>query len=165
MTKMQQAINSSSRGFLRNCPKDVVYVVNGKLITKCDILDAKRARQRRILAAKRRLREPVVKPCFVWVFYNESWIYHGWWLYVKTLKYSWGINLKNGRYSHFTLEIMRMFPCGYLPFIENFTPWMAAFADRYHYPTQKRPDKQGMAVAQVKVSPNGDLLNIKADIW
>lgn len=146
------------RGLLSNYPDDVVCVVNGKPITKSDILYAKRERQRMELAAKRcSSYDSIIKPCFVWTFYNSGLVYGGWWLYVRTLKESWEIDLR--RQGEMVLKIMRLFPCGYLPIFENFTPWLAAFAKEYHYPTRKRPVRQGMAVARA-VALNDRLVDV-----
>ena len=119
----------------------------------------KRKRQRRELSWKRRSIEPVIKPCFVWTFYNDTFIYGGWWLYVKTLRYSWQIE-RGGHYERLIVPIMTMWPCKLLPFIQNFDQWKEAFAHNYAYPTQKRPKKQGMAIAWAQVSYSGRLLDI-----
>lgn len=148
------------RGFLSGWPEDVVYVVNGQPITKSDILQRKRDRQRVRLAAKLR-NDTVVKPCFVWTFYIPGFPFGpGWWLYVKTLKNDWLIDNKS-RYRHLALKIMRLFPCGYLPMIENFKPWKEAFAKAYHYPTQRRPKNQGMTTAWATIdTASGRLIDI-----
>lgn len=151
------------RGLLFNHPADVVCVIDGNPITKADVLQAKRERQGRQLAAKRRDYDPLIKPCFVHVFWTnglgEAGFYRGWWLYINTLHASW--NIGPNRDSEIALKAMRLFPCGYLPMIENFNPWKEAFADMYHRPTLKRPDKQGMAIAWAKVSAGGwQLLDI-----
>jgi hypothetical protein len=146
---------------LFNWQDDVVCVINGHRITKSDILENKRRRQARRLAAIRACDEPLIKPCFVWVFYNQYWIYHGWWLYVKTLKHSWEISERKAWNSmKFVPKIMQMFPCGYLPIIENYGRWRETFAESYHYPTRKRPEKQGMAIAWAKVGAGGHLMDI-----
>lgn len=147
------------RGFLHNYPSDVVLVINGKPTTRQDILADKRERQVRQMAAKRRSRENKIKPCFIWVFYNNSDLYGGWWLYVKTLRQSWQIS--SGHAYKFILPIMELFPCGYLPIIRNFRPWMATFAETYPWPTRKRPDRQGMALARAVISPGGWLVEVK----
>lgn len=153
------------RGFLSNYPPDVVMLVggNGRVIpiTKGDILDGKRRRQARKLAHIRRNWDPVVKPCFVWTFRNEGFIYAGWWLYVKTLKKSWQIGGARGRSDDMAVKIMEMFPCGYEPVMENFTAWKAAFGETYHYPTRKRPMRQGMVMARAVVSESGRLLDVR----
>lgn len=131
------------RGFLSNYPPDVVMLVGGSNgvipITKDDILDTKRRRQVRKLEFKRRNWDLVVRPCFVWVFCNDSWLFNGYWLYVKTLKKSWQVDWRSR--PDMVLKIMGMFPCGVEPVIENFTEWKVAFAETYHYPTRKRPMK------------------------
>lgn len=147
------------RGFLSNYPSDVVYVVNGRPVTRTDILDAKRARQRRILDNIRRNWEPISKPCFVWTFFNKGFLFGGWHLYIKTIDHSWGIGSRH--HAQLILPIMRLFPCGYLPVMANFHEWMIAFANAYHYPTQKRPENQGMAIARATIDDTGRLLSIE----
>jgi len=146
------------RGFLSNWPEDVVMVINGMGITRADILKNKRQRQRRLLQEKMHNYDPVVKPCFVWTFHNKSWLYGGWWLYVKTLKLDWQIDERHQ--PELVLKAMSLFPCGLLPVIENFDPWMAAFAEQYHRPTWKRPENQGMAMAWATINSSRSLVDI-----
>ena len=145
------------RGFLANWPEDVVGLVDGRPVTRGDILASKRRRQERQLARKRYSPDPVIKPCFVWVFYNNGFPYGGWWLYVRTLKNDWQID-RHG--TNLKLPIMKLFPCGVLPIAENFWQWAEAFAAEYHYPTRKRPDKNGLALARAVMSPEGSLLDV-----
>jgi len=152
------------RGFLANYPPDVVLVSNGRPITKGDILNAKRRKQVRRLEHIRANYEPVTKPCFVWVFHVPGFLFHGWHLYVKTLKKDWCINLRNADGNEkMALKIMSLFPCGYSPEIENFSDWKVMFAQEYHYPTRKRPCDQGMALARAVYEPGSDrLLDVQA---
>jgi len=157
------AVGYGPRGFLSNYPPDVVYVVDGRPITKGDILDGKRARQRRRLDVIRATDE-VVKPCFVWVFRVDGFAYYGWNLYVRTLKQSWWVSRRNGGDDRICRRAMQLFPCGYLPLIENLKPWMIAFAEQYHWPTRKRPENQGLAVARVRFDRlTGQLLDISSE--
>lgn len=144
------------RGLLFNYPDDVVCIINGRVITKSDVLSRKRERQRRELAAKRRNCEPVSKPCFVETFYVPGPFKGGWHLYVVSLKRSWGITPQ--QQEALVLKIMRMFLCGYLPMIENFHRWKATFAD--HYPAE-RTDRYGRVIARAEISPHGRLLDIR----
>ena len=138
------------RGLLSNYPSDVVYVINGQPITKADILAAKRHRQQRELAAKRRVCGPIVKPAFVWVFFNSSDIYYGWYLYIRTAKQAY--SLRGYCFDEkIILKVMERWPCGCLPFVENLRNWMPAFARQYHRSTRKRPKKQGLAICWVRV--------------
>lgn len=150
------------RGLLSNYPLDVVYLINGEPITRGDILQGKQSRQRRQLAAKRRNYEPIIKPCWIqvgWCPGFSGFAFRGWWLYVQTLHVSWAIT--RNRNEGFRLEIMRLFPCGYLPMIENFESWQEAFAGVYHRPTLKRPVTYGAVTAWAKVSASGrQLLDI-----
>lgn len=162
---------SHPRGFLANWSPDVVYVVNGHPVTRDDILDAKRARQKRILDDKLRQCDPLIKPCFIRTFHNDSWVYSGWWLYIETRQAGWPVGLDLRRrisdpklnYNDLTLRIMRFYPCGLLPISENFTLWKAAFAKIFHYPTAKRPKNNGLVKAWAKVSLAGTLIDIYKD--
>jgi hypothetical protein len=136
---------------------EVVYIINGNPVTKSDILDIKKDRQRRLLSSKRNVAYHQ-KPCFVWTFYNTGVFYGGWHLYVKTLKNSWQIGPNFS--CKLALKIMSLFPCGYLPLLCNFEQWQEAFAETYHYPTKKRPDKNGMAFAWAEFSQYGELLDV-----
>lgn len=148
------------RGVLSNFPPDVVAVVNGHPITKGDILDGKRRRQARRLDMIRASYEPITKPAFVWVFHVDAFIYHGWHLYVHTLKKDWGISGDD----QMVLKVMRLFPCGLEPDVNNLRAWKIAFAEAYHYPTQKRPENQGLALAKVVYEPGSyRLLDIFAE--
>ena len=102
------------RGFLTHYPPDVVRVVNGVPVTRSDILAAKRERQARELAWKRRSREDRIVPCFVNVFYNPHFPYMGWWLYVLTRKSQYGVGFR-GVSGTLLLDCMQVYPCGFLP--------------------------------------------------
>ena len=126
-------------------PPGVVAIVNGRPVTKADILEAKRARQRRILANIRRPSSYQVKPCFVWVFYNESWIYGGWWVYVRTHKQRWQLSANDYVKRKLLEQVLAQWPCGLLPDVAFYRRWIERFAETYARATEKRPDKQGMA--------------------
>ena len=156
-----------NRGFLSGYPPDVVAVVSRgdgwRTITKSDILRNKRERQQRDIERKRLCFDPIVKPCLIWTFYNDTPFYGGWWLYIRALKREWGVNFR-GYVAHdrdrLITNIMRLYPCGLLPIMENFGLWMSAFAEAYHHPTADRPNRQGMATAWAKISYNGRLLDV-----
>lgn len=137
------------RGLLQNWPDDVVAVANGKPITRSDILEKKRARQASILANKRRVWGAETVPGFIWTFYNPHFPYTGWHLYVRTLRASWWI--RPDRNPGLALKIMRLYPCGLLPMLENFSLWKATFANTFPRATAKRPTLQGMTLARVVV--------------
>ncbi len=148
------------RGILQFLSDDVVAFVNGRPVTKSDILDGKRSRQAKHLQTVRRM-GPVKKPGFVWVFRNAGFPYGGWWLYVLTVARSWELGYRRlGPYSKFTILAMRLFPCGLLPMRENFGPWMPIFAETYFRPTDKRPTDNGLALVRV-ISDRGNLLGIE----
>lgn len=142
-----------------NWPKDVVMLVNGRPVTKTDILNNKRARQRRQLAWKLARTEPVTKPCYICVFHNDSFIYHGWWLYVQTLHKGYGLDFM-GKHADLITKVMAMYPCGYEPVQENLRPWMEAFAAQHGRPTAKRPENNGLALARAVIAPGGQLLDV-----
>lgn len=128
---------------------DLCYIVNGQSIYKSDIRAAKRRLQDRQLARKRTNWGTVRKPCFIWTFHNSTTFYGGWWLYVRTLEKRYRIcSDHRGPFGQpKALDIMSIYPLGFLPMDENLNAWMAKFAEVYHYPTEKRPERQGMAKA------------------
>lgn len=137
-----------------------VLVINGKLITKGDMLANKHRRQRDQLLKKRQPRTSTTKPAFVWTFLNPRFPYGGWWMYVRTLRRSWALTGKS--YGPLILAAMELFPCGISPALENFRLWKKAFAMQYPRATVKRPRDQGMALVSAIVSARGDLLNVSA---
>ncbi len=137
-----------------NWPKDLAMIVNNERITfsqlKKERIEEQKSHLRGILMDDK----PVVRPCFICTFYNKGFPFGGWWLCVYTLKNSWTLDFRDYR-KELILKIMRMYPLGYLPFIENFGIWKESFANAYHYPTQKRPNHQGMVIACAKVDYSG----------
>jgi len=141
-------------------PPDVVYVVNGRPVTKADILNYKRERQAKELARKREdSRKIIEKSGYVWTFYNDTPFYGGWWLYLKTAYHDWNMN-ENRFGKEWIVKIMRIYPCGLLPIYENFRQWKAAFAEQYHYATWKRPQKQGFALVRIICDQYGRLYDV-----
>lgn len=142
---------------MQSYPLDVIKVLNGRPITRQDILDSRRERNVRRLAYNRRSWGNKMKPCFIWVFDNGPVVpYGGWWLYVRIAKRYFQIDDDKLRF-----QIMELFPCGYLPMLENYGLWMPAFAANYHRYTKKRPTRQGMALARAVISPGGWLVGIE----
>lgn len=126
-------------------PPGVIALVNGVPVTTADVLAAKRERQRRILKNIRRPTSYRVKPCFVWVFYNDTFVYGGWWLYVRTHKEHWNLNQRDYCDRILIAQVMRQWPCGLLPDLAFYRQWIERFAHVYARATEKRPDHQGMA--------------------
>jgi hypothetical protein len=153
---------SGPRGLLGNYPPDVVCVVNGRPVTKGDILDGKREKQRDILQRIERNDHPEIRPCYVWVFYNDGWLFHGWYLYVRTGRRNecWAMNFQASRYEKLIPEIRNLFPCGVLPLPELFDEWAQAFSMQYARPTQKRSHHQGMVIARAVVG-RGELIDVR----
>lgn len=142
-------------------PPDVVMIVNGRHITKSDILAQKKTRQARRLAFIRSRTEPIIKPCFIWTFCNEyshSWIYAGWWLYIRTHQGDFRMGVKGVSDREMTLKVMHLYPCGLLPILENYDVWKQTFAERYPKPTEKRPHHNGIALAKAVLTPNSSRL-------
>lgn len=142
-----------------NWPKDLAMIVNGERITFSQLKKERVERQKSHLREILTNDDPAIYPCFICTFYNKGFPFGGWWLCVYTLKNSWAIDFRDVR-EELILKIMRMYPLGYLPIIENLDQWEASFADAYHYPTQKRPKKHGLAIAHARVSAVGGLLDI-----
>jgi hypothetical protein len=153
--------NQPSESPLIALPPDVVAVIHGEVITKADVLETKRRRQREHLAQLRHCRKPIIKPCFVWTFKVEYWAYHGWHLYIRTLKHDWWLR-DQWSDRKIILKIMSLFPCGLLPMWLNFYSWKRVFAECYPRSTEKRPTKQGMVQAWALVEGR-ELLDVAMD--
>lgn len=77
-----------------------------------------------------------IKPAFIWVFYNDSWIMGGWYIYLKTLHEDYPLNFKIGpiqrkKYNSIIKKIMQFYPCGTLPF--DFYYWAPYFAKEFNH--------------------------------
>jgi hypothetical protein len=114
--KQRAAIAAHKESLLCRYPVDTIAVINGRPWTRQDKVQAHRENNARHLADILRDRIDQGKPCFVWTFYNNSFVYRGWWLYVVTHKNSWHVRRDCGE--EMTLKIMRLFSCGVLPLIK-----------------------------------------------
>jgi len=118
-----------------NWPKDIaVMEPSGRggpcYVTWAEILERRRKWQAERLARKRTVPEPRVRPCYVWVFHNPSWLYQGWWCYVVTLRDRIAVNFRTF-HSQLAMSLMAEIPVGVVPDRTNFRSWMEAFADQY----------------------------------
>jgi hypothetical protein len=137
------------RSFIDNCGKFFNPQLKNQRIEK----------QKRHLARIELVQKPQWCWGFVWTFLNDTFIYGGWHLYVKTLHNSWGIGGRDRHLDQFLPVIMSLFPCGMLPFEENFHDWKEVFAKTYPHPYPRR-EKEGLALVRVLTSKN-DMINIK----
>lgn len=96
-------------------------------------------RTNKIKAKERWKRRPEfeIKPCHIWVFYNDTRFYSGWWIYVETLKESFPLNFR-GRLEHIEIQAMNLFPLGILPSLSFQDTWFKAFEKTFHLPSKKR---------------------------
>ena len=126
-------------------PKEVAYCIkeiggDWRDVTYKEIFARKKARQDSHIYEKRAHRE--VRPCAVWVFYNEHGIngmfFKGWWIYLRTLRGDYALNFRNSR-KDLILQIKQLFPCGLLPFEDTYDEaWFEAFEKMYHYPGKRK---------------------------
>ncbi len=134
-------------------PDGVAYVVsNGysgfgektkwEPVTYKEIL-AKKVEKQAAELQRKRFPEKEVKPCFIWVFYNDGWIMGGWYLYIKTLHDDYALNFRNPR-ADLLLQVMNLFPCNIIPLAENFNTWAVAFSKIHAHRGFKRSKKQGL---------------------
>ena len=130
-----------------------------KVTTWKDAFAERKRKQLLNLDYKKRCGIKKIKPCYVWVFYNESWIYGGWWIYIKTLKDDFAINFKHQRNDKLIIKAMKMFPCGIIPIIENFDKWAELFSKEYHSNSFKRKI-QGLKICKCVISEYGELEDI-----
>jgi len=144
----------SGRGLLAHCPPDVVGVLNGQPLTRADIRAARQRYQKRRLAWKQHSWLDITVPAFIWTFYVPCFPFGpGWWVYIRTRRGEWGKHLD----PKFIVQAMSLYPCGFLPIMENYSLWARAFAETYPRITG-RPGPQGMALCHARISSSGILL-------
>jgi len=143
-------------------PKEVAYLikdgygVDWKPVTYKEIYERKKAKQERSIQYK--MRTEITKPCFLWVFYNNTWLFGGWWVYIKTLKEDYAVNFRNPDRMLLS-KIINLFPCGILPLKENFSQWAEKFAKTYPHIGFKRT-KQGLKKCYCKIDEYGRIADI-----
>ena len=147
-------------------PEVASCVGNGRerrYVTWDEVMESRRCRQAERLAEKYRVEPPRIQPCYVWVFFVPPPLYAGWWCYVRTLRECRGVNFP-GFMPGLATSIMREFPCGLLPVIENFDKWMPAFAKAYPRPKTGDLRRAGSRVGWLqKVSEGFDFGRFAAD--
>ncbi len=126
-------------------------------VTYKELLDKKISQQRSELY--RKLHTSITKPCFVWVFHNDTWLMGGWYLYIKTLKEDYALNFRRPR-PDLVLQVMNLFPCGIVPVSENFNAWAQAFSKQFHHTGFKRKKNQGLVPCYCEIDGN-HITNIK----
>ena len=144
-----------SRGF--NLPKNIAYKINNKFVTYEEIKKEKIKKQKRHLEYKRSINIIIEKPCYLWVFYNDTFFVGGWWLYLRTSKGDISLNFRC-RNKELKLMAMKAYPLGYLPIEENFYKWMVEFEKVFHKDSDKRK-KNAIALATARIK-NGQLIEI-----
>lgn len=133
-------------------PNDWAYTINRKPITWAEVLDERRAQQRRRLADIHRPESPEMQPAYLWTFCVPGWLYGGWWCYLVTKRQKFSIgSRKNTTHANIdneriVTELMTRIPCGVLPLPENFHLWMPAFAETYPRKNVKDPRPAGSLI-------------------
>ena len=148
----------------RELPKGVAYCIkeigeDWKEVTYKEIFARKKARQDSHIYTKRAHRE--VRPCAVWVFWNEPlWhmFFGGWWIYVRTLRGDYPLNFRNPRHD-LVMQIKQLFPCGCIPFDEIYDEkWFEAFEKRFHYPGKRQ--RNAIAFCHCRFDERGRITEI-----
>lgn len=153
----------------KELPKEVAYLYhNGgtgfglapewQTVTFKENLDKKREKQKWRLQHKRHFKKVV--PCFVWVFYNNSTFFSGWWIYIKTLKKDYGINFRHEYNEQLICKVMTLIPMGVLPVIECFEEWAKYFSVTFSHTGFKRLSKQGLAKCWCEIDECGNLSDL-----
>ncbi len=145
-------------------PKEVAYCIkeigeDWKDVTYKEIFARKKARQDSRIYMKRAHGE--VRPCAVWVFWNEPlWhmFFGGWWIYVRTLRGDYPLNFRNPRHD-LVMQVKQMFPCGCLPFDEIYDEkWFEAFEKRFHDPGKRQ--RNAIAFCHCRFDERGRITEI-----
>lgn len=126
-------------------PQNVAYYVKDLMENKWNsvtwdkVLRDRKERQEQILSAKRKIYK-FVKPCYLWVFYNDTFLFCGWWLYVKTLNGDYSINFR--KYNEKLIKkVMNEVNVDIIPL--DFAMWAEAFEKKHHHEGFGRK-KQGL---------------------
>ena len=134
-------------------PKDIIYLwhdgyqsfgftIEWKKFTRNDLIERKVQKQNDNIS-KKRTPEIQYAPAYVWVFYNNTDFFGGWYTYILSYKKDWAVNFR-GFNKQIALQAMNMFPCGILPIVENFNQWMVEFAKTYPHKGFRRKGPQGI---------------------
>ena len=131
-----------------------------EITTWKDIFAKRKAKQDSSIANK--YRHGAIKPAFIWVFHNDSWIMGGWYIYIKTLKKDYPLNFRTnwrnqGKHKSMIDKIMQAYPCGILAF--DFYHWAPYFAKQYQHNGFKRT-KQGLVKCWCKIDKYGELVDV-----
>jgi hypothetical protein len=146
-------------------PKEVHHYRKGvfsrdwEIITWRDIFKERTEKQNNRIRIKRF--HSVVKPGYVWVFYNDNWLMGGWYIYVRTLKKSWAINFRNNNAQKQVDLIMNLFPCGVLPIKENFEIWCVSFSKLFPFQGFGGRKRQGLIKCYVEFRGD-DIINVSS---
>lgn len=157
-------------------PKEVAYYIKGDFCTAlsgisndwrpCTYFEIRQIKikvQKHNIERKRKFKK--IKPCLIWVFFNNTDFFYGWYIYIKTINDDWGINFRP-KNEKLVEEIMQLFPMSVLPLYENFDLWAERFCKSFmvkpkgnrRYFTGKR--KQGLAKAWCNIDEFGNLVNV-----
>lgn len=114
-------------------PREWALKKNGIPVTWRQVHEERAKRQIRELENKRAEWNSVKKVAVcVWVFFVPGWLFGGWHLYLKGVGWKrWirpGFGYNDDR---LTLEVMKLFPCGVFPALNNFYDWAPLFAKMY----------------------------------
>ena len=148
----------------RELPKGVAYCIkeigeDWKEVTYKEIFARKKARQDSHIYMKRVHEE--VRPCAVWVFWNEPlWhlFFGGWWIYVRTLRGDYPLNFRNPRHD-LVMQVKQLFPCGCISFDEIYDEkWFEAFEKRFHYPGKRQ--RNAIAFCHCRFDERGRITEI-----
>jgi hypothetical protein len=148
----------------KELPREIAYLERNSPYEKWEPITyheiIKKKTDRMISLTNHKRRTESIVPCFIWVFYNDTFLFHGWYIYIKTLKKDYALNWKRTWKSHneeLIIKIMHLFPCDVLPIDD--VSWMKAFANRYHHVGFHRT-VQGLAKCWCKIDRDGELVDV-----
>lgn len=138
---------------------------NFKMITWSDIHKKRRERDEKNIYFKRM--HGMIKPCIVWVFYIDYWLFGGYYTVIKTINDEVYLNFRGrglasrANEEHLKLEVMNLFPVGIIPIIDNFQYWMKQFIKNYNNKSFYGGHfKQGINYTHCRFDKYGYLRNI-----
>jgi len=137
-----------------NWPPDIACMEPSRMggnryVTWTEVHDRQRKRQAERLADIRRIPVPQIQPCYVWTFYNDTWLYGGWYCYVVTRHQHNAVNFQ-GLDKKLAISLMTEIAVGVLPDAANFTSWMEAMTRRYPRRQSKDPRLAGSVIGWLR---------------
>ncbi len=155
--------SAAPRWWGRDLPKHIIYLYKNfshepwKEYTIQDRIKEKIKEQKANLSFKRRYEKTL--PCYIWVFYNKSWLFAGWYVYIECRLGSFALNWKpTDSDTKLLRKIMQKYHCGVFP--EFADEWAHAFCKAFPKKPKGIKVKQGIKYTHCILNENNRLIDV-----